>query len=260
MFFIFYICFLLQSFLAPLNSFAATLDDRRENLLSMLRQPLASLLSQSVTIQEATVRTHTPRKPLPSIDEESPSFDSSPATLEALAEERKSLQPFVEYLYHHIPTVMHSKPDLPPLNSSTVLSAAFEKLPIGPSSCFKSYVFFSPDPTDLTKGHTVLQRAIDFQKKDSGGRTNLERMRQGLAPLGPLNKPVVLHHVTQENDLLAEVTSRTHTKYHGLFHYRLSPHSSRINRANFRAFREKYWRYRASQIPNKHQLSSKKLF
>ena len=148
MFFIFYICFLLQSFLAPLNSFAATLDDRRENLLSMLRQPLASLLSQSVTIQEATVRTHTPRKPLPSIDEESPSFDSSPATLEALAEERKSLQPFVEYLYHHIPTVMHSKPDLPPLNNSLLVHRLVSNL---------MYFFLLIPPTS--------QKAIPFSNE-----------------------------------------------------------------------------------------------
>ncbi|WP_082355222.1 HNH/ENDO VII family nuclease [Bacillus sp. FJAT-22090] len=43
--------------------------------------------------------------------------------------------------------------------------------------------------------------------KDARGRTNLERMKKGLAPLGPDGKHINLHHTTQINEnSIAEVT------------------------------------------------------
>jgi A nuclease of the HNH/ENDO VII superfamily with conserved LHH len=265
MFLFVFICFLLQTAVGALPSFAATLDDdQTQNLERVLRQPLAPLVSQNV-IQQATVRAHTPRKPLPSIDDDSPSTTATPTSLELLIEERHSLQPFLDYLHSHLPTSAHPKPDETPLNPSTVRRAALRDLPVGPSSCFKSHVFFAPDPAHPNTGHTVLQRAIDFQKKDAEGRTNLERMREGRAPLGPHNKRIILHHVTQENDLLAELTARLHSKHHGILHYRLAPNTSRINRVDFNGVRRKYWQYRASQYraskaPFPPRTSIKKLF
>lgn len=47
----------------------------------------------------------------------------------------------------------------------------------------------------------VYQRddIIDINMKDARGRTNLERMKKGLAPLGPDGKSINLHHTTQRN-------------------------------------------------------------
>lgn len=41
---------------------------------------------------------------------------------------------------------------------------------------------------------------INPKKADAKGRTNVERMEKGLAPLGTDNKPVNLHHMTQRNE------------------------------------------------------------
>ncbi|HLL30836.1 MAG TPA: HNH/ENDO VII family nuclease, partial [Allosphingosinicella sp.] len=59
-------------------------------------------------------------------------------------------------------------------------------------------------------GVRVYQRndLIDPGIVDSRGRSNLQRMGRGLAPLGPDGKPVNLHHMTQRADSpIAEVTA-----------------------------------------------------
>jgi hypothetical protein len=62
-------------------------------------------------------------------------------------------------------------------------------------------------------GRRVYQRddLIDPNKKGPDGRTNLERMQDGDPPIGPDNKPVNLHHMTQdEPGPIAEVEQTFH--------------------------------------------------
>lgn len=248
MFFINLLLFLLFS----ANSFSALFGEDKENLGSVLSRlknsPIPTALTPSKTFSDATIRLSTPLRPLQYIDKESPSFKSSPSTVDILQKERDALYAFTDYLHTHIPTVAHPKAHLTPLNASTVRAAALKKILIGPSSCFKSHVAFSPDAEDSEKTQIVVQQKIDIDKKDDKGRSNLERMQQGRAPLGPQDKLFVLHHLNQEDGLLVELSRRMHTKYYGTLHYRIAHHSSHINREKFKEFRTKYWKYRASDF------------
>lgn len=90
---------------------------------------------------------------------------------------------------------------------------------------------------------------INLQMVDSRGRTNLERMRAGRAPLGPDGEPMNLHHLLQDQKgPLAEMTEDFHVKYRQQVHINPGNVPSAIDRAQFRTFREAYWKHRASEF------------
>ena len=63
------------------------------------------------------------------------------------------------------------------------------------------------------QGSKVYQRddLINSQRLDPQGRTSLQRMKQGLAPIGADGKPVELHHMLQTNSSpIAEVLRAFH--------------------------------------------------
>lgn len=99
----------------------------------------------------------------------------------------------------------------------------------------------------------VYQRNdIDFEYRDATGRTNLQRMKDGNAPIGNDGQPIQLHHVLQkESGPMAEVREVTHTEYHRILHGLVaSGDSFRNNRElakQYANFKRKYWRWRASQ-------------
>ncbi|KAB0677369.1 PAAR-like domain-containing protein [Aureimonas leprariae] len=108
-------------------------------------------------------------------------------------------------------------------------------------------------------GRRVYQRddLIDPKKVDDRGRTNLERMQKGLAPLGPDGKPVNLHHLTQdEPGAIAEVGQTFHKDNHGILHmypngqakvgYNSAPPP--IDRQAFGNWARSYWKTRASDF------------
>jgi uncharacterized protein YukE len=100
-------------------------------------------------------------------------------------------------------------------------------------------------------GHRVYQRddLIDPGRVDPKGRTNMERMERGLAPLGPDGKPVNLHHTTQRDDgALAEVSQTFHSKNHGVIHINPNTIPSGIDRRAFDDLRERYWMHRADDF------------
>lgn len=60
-------------------------------------------------------------------------------------------------------------------------------------------------------GRTALIRHIDLNQTDELGTTNLEKMKNGMAPLDPDGLPYELHHVGQQNDgTLAILTRAEH--------------------------------------------------
>jgi hypothetical protein len=60
-------------------------------------------------------------------------------------------------------------------------------------------------------GKTALIRSIDLNFTDELGRTNLQRMEQGLAALDPTGKSYELHHIGQNVDsTLAILTKAEH--------------------------------------------------
>lgn len=66
------------------------------------------------------------------------------------------------------------------------------------------------EPT-MIDGRSTLAREIDLLLKDDKGRTNGERMEQGLAPLSSSGETIELHHVGQKADgTLAMLTTSEH--------------------------------------------------
>ncbi|MBN3554065.1 DNRLRE domain-containing protein [Fictibacillus nanhaiensis] len=103
---------------------------------------------------------------------------------------------------------------------------------------------FKPKQVD---GKKVFQRSdIDWGKKDARGRTNRQRAKKGLAPLGRDGKSINLHHIGQRDDSsLVEVTASIHSKYKKVLHKYNG--KSRINRKNFNSWRKDYWKTRAKE-------------
>jgi RHS repeat-associated protein len=98
------------------------------------------------------------------------------------------------------------------------------------------------------QGHKVYQRndLIDSNLVDAQGRTNLERMQKGLAPLGPDGKSINLHHMTQMDDgAIAEVTQTFHYGNYGTIHINPNTIPSGIDRKAFEAWKKDYWKNRA---------------
>ncbi len=99
----------------------------------------------------------------------------------------------------------------------------------------------------------VYQRNdIDFDYRDATGRTNLQRMKNGDAPIGSDGRPIQLHHVLQkESGPMAEVRELTHAEYHRILHGFVSPGGSFRNdkglARQYSNFKKKYWRWRAQQ-------------
>ena len=105
-------------------------------------------------------------------------------------------------------------------------------------------------PTDF-EGRRVFQRddLIDVTGRDKLGRTNVTRMKRGLAPLGPDGKPLNLHHTTQRNDgSLAELTQTFHQKNSRVIHINSNKIPSGINRREFNQIKRRYWKARANDF------------
>jgi RHS repeat-associated protein len=100
-------------------------------------------------------------------------------------------------------------------------------------------------------GTRVYQRndLIDAALVDARGRSNLQRMQQGLAPIGPDGKSINLHHTIQTADSpLAEMTATFHQQNSAVIHINPNTIPSGINRPAFDAFRRDYWINRANDF------------
>jgi hypothetical protein len=98
------------------------------------------------------------------------------------------------------------------------------------------------------EGTKVYRRddLIDPHMVDKTGRTNAERMADGLAPIGPDGKSMNLHHTIQMHDgPIAELTATFHQTNHKVIHINPSSIPSGINRREFDAWRARYWIDRA---------------
>lgn len=104
--------------------------------------------------------------------------------------------------------------------------------------------------------HTMNYRGTTFYCKDdefdpglvdSSGRTNLERMEHGVAPIGRDGKAVELHHMIQseKRGSIVEVSGSVHRKHHKALHINTHDIPSGINRMNFDVLRSAYWKRRA---------------
>ncbi|MBY8881583.1 HNH/ENDO VII family nuclease [Actinacidiphila acidipaludis] len=103
------------------------------------------------------------------------------------------------------------------------------------------------------KGQRIYQRddlvnPDYYSPADKYGRSNLKRMQQGLAPMGPDDKPLNLHHMLQTQDgPIAEVTSSMHFGNYSQLHWKVGTNiPSGIDRDAFNAWKSQYWKNRAA--------------
>lgn len=94
----------------------------------------------------------------------------------------------------------------------------------------------------------VINKKI-FKKdtRDALGRSNCQRMSEGLSPIGIDGEPISLHHLHQENNgVLIEMLDSEH-RYHSreLHSYRSE---SEIDRRGFNNWKRNYWQERGIKI------------
>ncbi len=100
-----------------------------------------------------------------------------------------------------------------------------------------------------SNGKIVAKRNDTFSisYRDALGRTNKERMEEGLAPYGIDNKPIELHHLKQkDNGVMLELTNEEHKKNSKVLHRYET--QSQIDRGNFKKWKIKYWKNRAKEF------------
>lgn len=100
--------------------------------------------------------------------------------------------------------------------------------------------------------------AIDLNMTDGSGRTNGQRMAQGLAPLGSDGLPMNLHHTLQsESGPIMELSETEHKENHAALHTNTNDIPTGINRATFQVLKSAYWRRRGAFLSR--QMESQKL-
>ena len=100
-------------------------------------------------------------------------------------------------------------------------------------------------------GVNVYQRndLIDPNLIDDYGRTNLQRMEKGIAPIGSDGKSINLHHMLQTNDsAIAELTQSFHQVNTKTIHINPNTIPSGIDRAGFDVWKKSYWKGRAGDF------------
>lgn len=99
-------------------------------------------------------------------------------------------------------------------------------------------------------GKTALIRAdINLDLKDEFGRTNLERMKKGLAALDADGKPFELHHLKQQMDsTLAILTKSEHVMGDNNKLWHIFKEVSEIDRPEFRKIKREFWKSMAKLL------------
>lgn len=101
--------------------------------------------------------------------------------------------------------------------------------------------------------------AFELDRTDASGRSNLERMKKGLAPIGKDGMYVNLHHLLQtEAGGIVELTRTVHDKNHESLHINPSTMPSGIDRRAFGILRKNYWKWRAGFEERRKQKSEGK--
>ncbi len=97
----------------------------------------------------------------------------------------------------------------------------------------------------------VYQRndLIEPSLTDAKGRTNLERMKRGLAPVSADKKPINLHHMLQTQEgPLAEMAQFFHQRNYSVIHINPASTPSGIDRTLHDQWRSKYWKSRGKDF------------
>jgi hypothetical protein len=95
----------------------------------------------------------------------------------------------------------------------------------------------------------LIRNDLNLKQKDEFGRTNKERMEQGLAPLDKDGRPYELHHIGQKQDSpLAELTMEQHRGKgnDSILHDKTK--GTEIDRIAFQEEKSEHWETRAKEF------------
>lgn len=118
----------------------------------------------------------------------------------------------------------------------------------------EAYQAFSAEKSLGKKTTRMKFRGITFETNNElfdfdtvyNGKTNLQRMSKGNAPVGKDGLYIELHHLIQsEHAGIAETSGTMHRKNHKTIHINDSSIPSGINRSSFDGMRANYWKRRA---------------
>lgn len=89
----------------------------------------------------------------------------------------------------------------------------------------------------------LVRSDIDWEQKDSMGRSNKERAEFGLSPINKNGETIELHHIGQKNDgQLAELTPDEHRGKENYSVLHDTKKESEINRIEFTSERSEHWK------------------
>lgn len=100
----------------------------------------------------------------------------------------------------------------------------------------------------MINGKTALVREIDWKYTDEFGRTNLQRVRDGLSPIDPASgKAYELHHIGQKTDSTLAILTKTEHMQNGndlIWHNKAVPSAvhNEANEAAWEATRAAFWK------------------
>jgi len=124
---------------------------------------------------------------------------------------------------------------------------------------YKIYQKARLTPTEIEGRNALIRNDINWLQRDEFGKTNLQRIENGLPPLDTKNRAIELHHIGQRpNSPLAELTIDEH---------RLNPGNSKILHSSttsdvhkpgntWQAESKQHWRDRANIDMTKRQVAS----
>ena len=96
---------------------------------------------------------------------------------------------------------------------------------------------------------TMDNSLFDPNFVDNQGRSNVQRMDQGLAPIGTDGKSVNIHHIDQTNNgPVMEITATEHQQNYSDLHTNTGQEPSQIDRGEFNNWRREYWQWRSKNL------------
>lgn len=175
--------------------------------------------------------------------------------LAALAAEMPDLCLDVVELDKPIFLTQENRLDLPSLSDDTREKLKDDLFPesvldaIGSEAEAQIYDNANLEPTVVNGKDALIRTDIDYDQVDLFGMTNLDRMKDGKAPLDTNGRPIELHHIGQKQDSpLAELSFTEHrgNGNDNVLHNKMK--ESEINREDFGKERQEYWKARAEKI------------
>jgi Na+/phosphate symporter len=116
-------------------------------------------------------------------------------------------------------------------------------------SSMKEYLIYKNaglQEVDINGKKCLVRSDIDWEQKDSMGRTNKERAEAGLSPINKNGETIELHHIGQKNNgSLAELTPDEHRSKENYSILHDTKKESEIDRTAFNNERAEHWQSRS---------------